>query len=107
MIGAFEDEALVGVGLLTPEVRPRLAQLAYLYVSAPHRREGIASSIARRLFDLAQGLGAESVYVSATPSQSAVELYRSLGFAPAAEPLPELYAEEPADIHMLLKLDDG
>ena len=105
MIGAFDGETLVGVGLLTPEIRPGLAQLVYLYVSSPHRREGVASSITRRLLKLAWGLGAESVYVSATPSQSAVEFYRSFGFVPTAQPLPELYAQEPADIHMVLQLD--
>jgi predicted N-acetyltransferase YhbS len=104
MVGAFDDEALVGIGLLTPEVRPGLAQLAYLHVSAPHRREGIASSIAQRLLELARGLGAERVYVSATPSQSAVEFYKNVGFVPTAQPLPELYAQEPEDIHMVLQL---
>jgi predicted N-acetyltransferase YhbS len=105
MIGAFDGDKLVGIGLLTPEIRPRLAQLAYLYVSAPHRREGIATATGRRLLDQARRMGAESVYVSATPSQSAVEFYRSLGFAPVAEPLPELYAREPDDIHMIVRLD--
>jgi predicted N-acetyltransferase YhbS len=105
MLGAFDGETLVGVGLLTPEIRPGLAQLAYLYVSSPHRREGVASSITRRLLKLAWGLGAGTVYVSATPSQSAVEFYRSFGFVPTAQPLPELYAEEPADIHMVLQLE--
>ncbi len=104
MVGAFDDQTLAGIGLLTPEVRPGLAQLVYLHVSSPHRREGIASSIAQRLLELARGLGAERVYVSATPSQSAVEFYRSVGFVPTAQPLPELYAEEPEDIHMVLQL---
>jgi len=106
MIGAFDGEKLVGVGLLTPEIRPGLAQLAYLQVSSPHRREGIASSLTRRLLKLARGLGADGVYVSATPSQSAVEFYRSIGFTCVAEPLPELYAQEPEDIHMVLRWGD-
>ena len=63
MIGAFDGEKLVGVGLLTPEIRPDLAQLAYLQVSSPHRKEGIASSLTRRLLKLARGLGAGGVYV--------------------------------------------
>jgi predicted N-acetyltransferase YhbS len=107
MIGAFDGEMLVGVGVLTPEIGPGLAQLAYLHVSSPRRRQGIASSITRRLLELARGLGAERVYVSATPSQSAVEFYRSFGFVPAAQPVPELYALEPDDIHMVLRLDDS
>lgn len=102
MIGAFDGDALVGIGLITPEVRPGLAQLAFLHVSARYRRKGIASSIAQRLLDAARQSGADRVYVSATPTQSAVRFYQSLGFTLAAEPLPELYALEPEDIHMIL-----
>jgi N-acetylglutamate synthase-like GNAT family acetyltransferase len=58
----------------------------------------------RRLLALARELGAIRVYVSATPSQSAVEFYRGLGFELVSEPLPELYALEPEDIHMILEL---
>jgi GNAT superfamily N-acetyltransferase len=104
MIGAFDREVLAGIGILTPEIRPGVAQLAYLYVSSGYRRTGVASTIIARLTETAQGLGTQQMYVSATPSQSAVGFYRSLGFAPAAEPLPELLALEPEDIHMVLPL---
>jgi ribosomal protein S18 acetylase RimI-like enzyme len=81
-----------------------MAQLAYLHVSAPYRRLGIASRITSRLLALARESGATRVYVSATPSQSAVEFYRGVGFEPVSEPLPDLYALEPKDIHMILEL---
>jgi N-acetylglutamate synthase-like GNAT family acetyltransferase len=45
--------------------------------------------------------GAERLYVSATPSESAVGFYLEQGFAPVKEPLPELYELEPEDIHMV------
>ncbi len=104
MIGAFDEDKLVGIGVLTPEIRPKVAQLAYLQISSPYRRRGIGSSITLRLVNLARDLGANLVYVSATPSQSAVGFYSSFGFTPVAEPLPELHALEPEDIHMALPL---
>jgi N-acetylglutamate synthase-like GNAT family acetyltransferase len=82
-----------------------MAQLAYLQVSAPYRRRGIATAITQRLLDLARAHGASNVYVSATPSQPTVAFYQKFGFSPAAEPLPELYELEPEDIHMTLQLE--
>jgi hypothetical protein len=38
--------------------------------------------------------------VSATPSLNTVRFYRRRGFEPMAEPLPELYELEPADVQM-------
>jgi ribosomal protein S18 acetylase RimI-like enzyme len=65
---------------------------------------GIASTLTRALLSLAREQGARKVYVSSTPSRSAVEFYRSFGFRIAREPIPELYALEPDDIHMVLDL---
>lgn len=107
MYGAFDSEKLVGVGLLTPEIRPGMAQLAYLQVSLPYRRRNIATTIVRRLLQLAQEMYANRVYVSATPSESAVGFYKSLGFKLIAEPLPELFEREPEDIHMVLDFVKG
>ena len=104
MVGAFEADRLAGAGLLTPEIRPGMAQLAFLYVGAPYRRRGVGTALVRRLFGLARALGAERVYVSATPSRATVEFYARVGFALAADPLPELYAFEPEDIHMVALL---
>jgi ribosomal protein S18 acetylase RimI-like enzyme len=105
IIGAFDLGRLVGIGLLTPEIRPGMAQLAYLHVSRSHRRRGVGRSITRRLLGFARDVGSREVYVSATPSQSAVGFYRSFGFGPVSGPIPELYALEPDDIHMTLRLD--
>lgn len=103
-IGAFADEALVGIGILTPNIRPGMAQFAYLQVSAPFRRMGIASEITRQLLQLARSQGSKYVYVSATPSESAVGFYKSFGFELIEEPLPELYELEPEDVHMVVEL---
>ncbi|MGD2157190.1 MAG: GNAT family N-acetyltransferase [Anaerolineales bacterium] len=106
-IGAFDHDRLVGIGVLTPNLRPGMAQLAYLYVSAPYRRMGIATELACQLIRHARKQGANRVYVSATPSESAVDFYRSIGFDLIDEPLPELFELEPEDIHMVLELGVG
>lgn len=103
MLGAFEGDALAGIAVWTPDVRPALAQLAYLHVSRAYRRRGIARRLLMAVEQAAQTAGATALYVSATPSGSAVGFYRSRGFAPA-EPLPELFALEPEDIHMIKPL---
>ncbi len=104
MIGAFDGNKMVAVGVLRPEIRPRLAQLAYLQVSNGYRRQGIASLLVEQLFQFAAATGADRVYVSATPTGSAVGFYLRQGFAPVKQPLPELYALEPNDIHMVKDL---
>jgi len=38
--------------------------------------------------------------VSATPSLNTVRFYQRRGYRPMPEPLPELFALEPEDVHM-------
>ena len=97
-IGAFDKETLVGIGILTPNIRPEMAQLAHLHISAPFRRMGVASAITRQLLQHARAQGSRLAYVSATPSESAVGFNQSFGFDLVDEPLPELYELEPEDI---------
>ncbi len=100
MLGVFDGEALAGVAVWTPDVRPALAQLAYLHVSRAYRRKGIARRLLMAVEQAAREAGATALYVSATPSGSAVGFYQSQGFA-LTEPLPELFELEPEDIHMI------
>ena len=104
MIGAFAEGKLVGLGIMTPDIRPGMDQLAYLHVSDGYRRMGIAARLTREMVELARQDGSQEMYVTATPSASAVGFYRSQGFEPVAELLPELYELEPEDIHMLKQL---
>jgi ribosomal protein S18 acetylase RimI-like enzyme len=100
VIGAFSGEKLLRIVVLTPEVRPRLAQIAYLLVGHEYRRMGIGTDLINMAESHARTTGAEQLYVSATPSESAVGLYTRMGFEPVEDPLPELYELEPDDIHM-------
>jgi ribosomal protein S18 acetylase RimI-like enzyme len=105
MKGAVVDNLLIGVGILHKDIRPSMDQLAFLHVSREYRRQGIASEITGDLCRAARERGTESIYVSATPSESAVSFYRYHGFEPVTDPIPELYALEPEDIHLIKELE--
>jgi GNAT superfamily N-acetyltransferase len=105
LIGAFDDDnALVGFALMRPKLSETTAQLALLYVSRAYRRGGVARALVEQVAEWARESGAQTLYVSATPTESAVSFYRSQGFVPTAQPNPELFALEPKDIHMLKPL---
>jgi GNAT superfamily N-acetyltransferase len=103
LLGAFADGELVGIALLGDEVAEGVRQVALLFVSRPHRGRGVANALLDELERIARDEHAQALYVSSVPSNSAVGFYLARGFAPT-EPLPELFAKEPEDIHMLLQL---
>jgi GNAT superfamily N-acetyltransferase len=99
--GAVAAGRLVGVGAVVPHVRPGIAQLAFLHVSAPSRGSGIGSRLSEQLEQLARAAGDGEMVVSATPSENTVRFYLGCGFQPMAEPFAELFEREPEDVHML------
>jgi GNAT superfamily N-acetyltransferase len=103
-LGAFEGGRLVGIATLRRGIRPRMDQLEALFVDRAHRRQGIASRLIDGIEAAAREGGAHHLYVSATPSESAVGCYLSHGFVPTDEPVPELLELEPEDVHMVLDL---
>jgi GNAT superfamily N-acetyltransferase len=103
-IGAFDGDTLVGIAVLRPRLTDQMAQLAALFVSKDQRRRGVATRLVREVARLARAGGVEALYVSATPSISAVGFYISQGFRPTAQVHEELYALEPEDIHMIKRL---
>ncbi len=103
MYGAFDHDSLVGVMVYRPDLTEDMAQLVFLHVSNGYRRQGIATRLAAECIRLAKADGARQLYVSATPSESAVGFYQSQGFRLIDKPNPELYALEPEDIHMFMQ----
>lgn len=103
-LGAFVDGRLVGIATLRRGIRPGTDQLEALFVDRAHRRLGVATALVAAIEALARDGGAKDLYVSATPSESAVGLYRSRGFTPTAEPIRELLDLEPEDVHLVLAL---
>jgi GNAT superfamily N-acetyltransferase len=104
IFGAFDGERLVGIGLVTPHIRPGVAQLAYLHVGNGYRGRGIGRRLAEEMENVARRLGDWEIVVSATPTVNTVRFYMSCGFAPMAEPLPELFEQEPEDVHLSKRL---
>jgi len=104
LLGAFDGPLLVGFAVLRYRLAERMAELASLFVSRAYRRRGIASRLTARVAQLARADGADELYVSATPSESAVGFYLSQGFRLAEEVNEELYALEPEDVHMIKTL---
>lgn len=100
VVGAFAGDRLVGMGIVVPHLRPRIAQLAFLHVSAPFRKTGVGSCLSVQLDQIARDLGAAEMVVSATPSLNTVRFYLARGFQPAEHPPIELLRLEPDDIHM-------
>jgi GNAT superfamily N-acetyltransferase len=99
-LGAICAGQLVGIGVVVPHVRPKVAQLAYLHVTSTFRGAGIGHRLAQELEQLAREAGDAEMVVSATPSENTVRFYRRRGFELMAQPLPELQELEPEDIHM-------
>ena len=104
MVGAFDGDLLVGIAGLRYDLTDTMAQLTTLFVSNGYRRQGIAAALAVEIIGLAREAGAQELYVSAMPSESAVGFYRSQGFRLAEKVNEELFALEPEDIHMIKAL---
>jgi GNAT superfamily N-acetyltransferase len=99
-LGAFSGARLVGIGVVVPHLRPGIAQLAFLHVSQGFRATGIGRRLSDELDVIARDAGDTEIVVSATPSENTVRFYMSRGYELMAQPLPELYALEPEDVHM-------
>ncbi len=104
MFAALDGRLLVGMAIYRPKLTETMAQLAVLHVSADYRRAGIATRLTAEIIRMAKDDRSTELYVSATPSESAVGFYQSQGFRLAVKPHPALYELEPEDIHMIKTL---
>lgn len=104
VVAAYEDDAVAGLAVVQGDFAPGLGWLAFLHVSRPHRRRGVATALWEESAAIAAEAGAEALYVSAVPTGSAVGFYLSRGCRPADPVHPVLFAAEPDDIHMVCSL---
>jgi RimJ/RimL family protein N-acetyltransferase len=87
VVGAFDGGELVGTAGFARESRPKTQHKAFVwgvYVTPTHRGHGIGRSLMQALLDRARtaaGLRQINITVAAT-QETAVRLYRSLGFEP-------------------------
>ena len=75
LVGAFDGDLLVGFAILRPKLTEIITDLAALYVSREYRRHGLGTKLITEIILLVREIGAKSLYVSATPSESAVGFY--------------------------------
>jgi GNAT superfamily N-acetyltransferase len=104
LLGAFAGDEVAGIAVVEEKFAETMAWLALLHVSRPYRRRGIATALWDESVTRARRAGVESMYVSATPSTSAVGFYLSRGCEVLAVPHPDLFAKEPEDIHLIYRL---
>jgi ribosomal protein S18 acetylase RimI-like enzyme len=104
LLGTFDAERTAGLAIVHPSFEPPLAWLAFLHVSRPYRRRGAAQALWDASVDISLSGGAESIYVSAAPTESAVGFYLRQGCRLAQSVHPELFAAEPEDIHLVCPL---
>lgn len=103
-LAAFDRDDPAGVVVVDPVFEPPMAWLAYLHVSRPHRRRGVATALWTAAADVAIASGATSMYVSAVPTGSAIGFYLGRGCELAHRPHPKLYELEPDDVHLVCAL---
>jgi GNAT superfamily N-acetyltransferase len=103
-LGALDGDQTAGLAIVDPSFEPELAWLAFLHVSRPHRRRGVASALWGAAVAIAREADAAAIYVSATPTGSALGFYLRQGCRLADPVHPDLYAHEPDDIHLVCAL---
>lgn len=106
LLGAFDDDAIVGMALVESALRPGLGWLALLHVSNGRRRGGVGQALWSAAVSVVRDSGANAMYVSATPTGSAVHFYLKQGcqLAGPDEIVPELFTLEPDDVHLVVGL---
>jgi predicted N-acetyltransferase YhbS len=101
--GALENDRLIGVAILESKfigLQQDTLQLKFLHVSRDFRKQGIASTLFKLAIEKAKVMGAQKLYISATPSEHTINYYLRLGCVLAKEVDPELFVLEPEDIHL-------
>ena len=104
LLGAFDEDVLVGFAICDPGRREGPPRLAALHVSRAYRGRGIGRLLTEAVVRVARAGGARRLYVSATPTRGTVDFYIARGFVPLLTPDARLFALEPDDIHMEMTL---
>jgi|LSQX01.2.fsa_nt_gb ribosomal protein S18 acetylase RimI-like enzyme len=103
LIGVYDKEKLIAFALLKNEKlgkAKQYIQLEYLLVSYEYRRMGIGKKLFALCVDAAMITDAKKLYISANSSQESQAFYRAIKCVEAEEIIPELFEDEPFDVHM-------
>lgn len=101
LLGAFDRDQLAGIAIVEERFEGDMAWLVLLHVSNPYRRHGVGTALWTEAVNRARSAGSDTMYVSATPSGSAVGFYLQRGCVLARPPHTGLLAKEPDDIHLV------
>jgi ribosomal protein S18 acetylase RimI-like enzyme len=104
LLGCYDEERAIGVAVIDPSYDGPLAWLAFLHVNRSDRRRGAATRLWDEATAIARADGAGRMYVSATPTGSAVGFYLRQGCVLADPVHPALFELEPHDVHLVLPL---
>ncbi|MCH6257104.1 GNAT family N-acetyltransferase [Puniceicoccaceae bacterium K14] len=97
---AYDKDKLAGFAIMSMDVEARATQILALYVDTDHRLSGIAKSLYLEMFDASKSANKETLYVAATPTESAVRFYLSQGFEVLKGKNRNLLYLQDGDIHM-------
>ena len=75
-------------------------QLKFMHVATRHRKQGLGRALFQKVVERARELGANRLYISAAPTENAVDFYLHVGCQVTREIEAELLELEPDDIHM-------
>lgn len=103
-VGVLDGSAPAGLMVVDGSFEAGTAWLAFLHVSRPYRRQGVASTLWDTAVEIAESAGATEIYVSATPTGSAVGFYLSRGCEIAEPAHHYLHVLEPDDIHLTRRI---
>ncbi len=80
LFGAFDGDRLVGFAVLGAKRADGSIELVALFVDRDQRRKGIATRLMTLAEEQAVKMGAETMFLYANPTVSAVDFYRAAGF---------------------------
>jgi GNAT superfamily N-acetyltransferase len=106
-VGMFDDQKLAGVAVVDSiplGANGDQLQLKYLYISRDYRQQGVGKRLFREASAIARARGAAWLYISATPTENTIHFYQRCGAIINPTPDPDLYAQEPEDIHMICRV---
>jgi len=109
VIGALLNTTPVGIAAVHRQARgPRgdRRRLEFLHVSRPYRGQGIGTRLLLLAQQAAWAMGARQLYITGSPTPRTVEFYLRQGCRLTAEIDPELFAEEPYDMHWELDISE-
>ena len=108
LYGVFDGLALVAAVVVDNRVIHNqglsMRQLKFLHISRDYRGQGLGVKLFALACEQGRRFGAEALYVSATESRNTVEFYQRQGCRLVDQADPELFDQEPRDIHLYCPL---